>query len=84
MLEEAGFVEVLIDSVEPTRSYESLDAFLSSTLDLARPFAQVYGALEVDQQHAVKQRVESLVQPYVHQDGSLDLPARSFVAVASA
>jgi SAM-dependent methyltransferase len=84
MLEDAGFIDAEIDAVGLPRTHDTVEAYLEATLDLARPFARVYTALQEEQRKAVRQRIESSVQPYVHDDGSLRFPARALVAAASA
>ena len=84
MLENAGFTDVLIDAIDLPRSHENFDAYLDSTLDLSRPFAQAYTALDERQQSAVRQKIEAYTGSYTQEDGSLRLPARALVVAASA
>ncbi len=84
MLADAGFVEVLIDTVELPRSSDSVAAFVAETLDLSRPFSDTYEALEQSDREAVLREIEDLLEPFVSHDGTLRLPARSIVALAHA
>ncbi len=84
MLEDAGFVEVLVEPVEIHRLYESFDEFWGETLDLSRMFAEALEPLSDDQREVVKSHVRSLTEPFRDGDGRLLLPGRSLVASASA
>jgi SAM-dependent methyltransferase len=84
LLETAGFVEVVLDSVELSRSGPSVQRFLEETLDLSRPFAEVRERLSDEQWRAVERKVASLAEPFTAQDGKLNFPARSLAAAASA
>jgi SAM-dependent methyltransferase len=84
LLETAGFVDVVVDSVELSRSGPSVQRFLEETLDLSRPFAEVRERLSDEQWKAVERRVASLAEPFTAQEGTLKFPARSLAAAASA
>ena len=83
LLEAAGFVDVVVDSVDLPRSIPSVDHYLGETLDLARPFAELFEALSAEDQQAVKREIATLAEPFAEADGSLRFPARSLVAAAS-
>jgi SAM-dependent methyltransferase len=84
LLENAGFVDVLVDGVQLDRSYESVDAYVAETLDLSATFSEMWAKLEQSQRSEVIERIASLAAPYRVADGSLRLPGRSLVAAASA
>lgn len=84
LIEDAGFVEVLLDTVELRRDAASVQAFIEETLDLSRGFADVRERVTQDQWTEVSQRIASLSEPFTAEDGSLRLPASSLVAAASA
>jgi ubiquinone/menaquinone biosynthesis C-methylase UbiE len=84
MLEDAGFLEVLVDSVEIRRLYESFDEFWGETLDLSRMIVEALEPLSEDQRTVVKDRVRSLAKRFRDGDGRLVLPGRSLAASASA
>ncbi len=84
MLAEAGFVEMVIDTVELPRTSDSVLAFVAETLDLSRPFSDTYEALEESDREAVVREIEVLLEPFLSPDGTLRLPARSIVALAHA
>jgi SAM-dependent methyltransferase len=84
LIEDAGFVEVAIDSVELQRPAASVDAFIEETLDLSRAFADAREGLSDEQWERVTRRIASLAEPFIGEDGALALPAISLVAAANA
>ncbi len=84
MLESAGFVEVVVEAVEAGRSAPEFDEFFAETLDVSRAFYEVYEELSQESRAALRSRLESLVEPFVGDDGSIVFPGRSLVAAASA
>jgi SAM-dependent methyltransferase len=84
LLESAGFLDVVVESVSLERHPPSLDAFLEETLDLARPFRAAYEALSEDQREELRNTIARLAEPFTQADGSLRFPGRSLVAAASA
>jgi ubiquinone/menaquinone biosynthesis C-methylase UbiE len=84
MLEGAGFVEVLVESVELPRPPVTVAEALAEKLDLSRGFADAWERLSGNERRAVEERIASLGEPYAGPDGRLILPARSLVAAATA
>lgn len=84
LLDDAGFAEVVVDSVELPRSEPSVEEYVGETLDLARPFAEAFEPLSTEDQGAVRREIAALAEPFAEADGSLRFPARSLVASASA
>lgn len=84
LFEDAGFVDVVVDSVELSRSETSLDSFLEETRDLSSQFAEVWERLSDRHRDEVHARIEELAAPYTGTDGAVRFPARSLVASASA
>lgn len=84
LLEDAGFLDVFVDSVELTRSDPSLGSYFDETLDISRAFADEWGRLSVGDRDEVRARIEALAAPFTADDGSVRFPARSLVAAASA
>jgi ubiquinone/menaquinone biosynthesis C-methylase UbiE len=84
MLEDGGFVAVLVESVEVHRLYESFDEYWGETLDLSRMVAEALEPLSDDQRAAVNARVRSLAEGFRDGEGRLMLPGRSLAASASA
>jgi SAM-dependent methyltransferase len=84
VLEAAGFLDVVVGSVEPVRAFDSVDEYLAETLDLSSMFGDLFNPLSAEQRTEVVARVAELAQPYVEADGLFRLPARSLVAAADA
>jgi ubiquinone/menaquinone biosynthesis C-methylase UbiE len=84
MLEAAGFLDVLVESLELPRSSATVAEELAEKLDLSRAFADAYESLSEADRRAVEDRIASLGAPYAGPDGRLLLPARSLVAAATA
>lgn len=84
LLEDAGFMEVFVDSIELTRASPSLELYLEETLDLSQPFAEVWARLSDRHREEVRARMATLAERFTAEDRSLRLPARSLVAAAAA
>jgi SAM-dependent methyltransferase len=84
LLENAGFLEVLVDGVQLDRSYQNVDDYIAETLDLSATFSEMWATLDEAQRSEVTERVGALAEQYRETDGSLRLPGRSLVAAASA
>jgi SAM-dependent methyltransferase len=84
LLDGAGFLDVVVERVELTRSDRSVEHYLEETLDLSQPFAEVRARLTDEQWAAVEARVAELTAPFVAEDGTLRFPACSLAAAASA
>jgi SAM-dependent methyltransferase len=84
LLEAAGFVDVVVESVEPPRTFDSVEAYVAETDDLSSMFGDVFDPLADDQRAEVIARIAQLAEPYIKRDGLLRFPARSLVAAADA
>jgi SAM-dependent methyltransferase len=84
LLGDAGFSEVVIDTVGITREYESIEAFLAETLDLSQTFGEVHRGLQSEAQHEVASRVTALAAPWIVDGGRVRLAGLSLVAAAEA
>jgi hypothetical protein len=84
LLESAGFVEAHVDAVPIERRHGSTQEYVESTLDLSRPFADIWEGLPEAAAAAVIDEISTLLRPYTGEDGSVHLPGRSLVAAASA
>jgi SAM-dependent methyltransferase len=84
LLGDAGFQDVVIDDVDVTRARPDLTSYIEETLDLSRPFADVYEGLDEDGRAAVRDAVAEAARRFGADDGSLRIPGRALVASASA
>jgi SAM-dependent methyltransferase len=84
LLEQAGFAEIRLQTLELHRRHPSFEELWDSTLDLSRVFHDaVLGnpEPEIAEIHAA---LVDLFMPYTAADGSLDIPGRTLVASAGA
>jgi ubiquinone/menaquinone biosynthesis C-methylase UbiE len=84
MLETAGFVEVLVESVELSRSPRTPAEEIAEELDLSRMFAEAYERLPEEERRTLEDKIAVLGEPYMGPDGRMILTGRSLVAAASA
>jgi ubiquinone/menaquinone biosynthesis C-methylase UbiE len=84
MLEEAGFVDVLVESIEVMRDYEGFDEFWEESLDLSPSLSVALERLTEEQQDDALRRARSLAEPFTDADGGVHLPGVSLVASATA
>jgi ubiquinone/menaquinone biosynthesis C-methylase UbiE len=84
LLEDAGFVEPLVESVELTRPAANVDDFVEESLDLNAQLADLRTQLSPEQWVEVKERIVALSSPFSDADGALSFPAQALVAAGSA
>ena len=84
MLEEAGFVDVLVESIDLTRAYDRFDKFWDESLELSPSLSVALERLTDEQREDVRRRAAALAQPFTESDGATHLPGVSLVASASA
>ena len=83
-LEEAGFVDFEVDTVDMTFAYPSVDAWWDATLQLSARVQEAVGGLEAAEVESIRAAVAEAAQQWTAEDGSVALPARSWVARAEA
>ena len=84
MLEEAGFVDVVVDAVRVTRPYTDVNEYIEETLDVSMPFAEAFEALSDDDRSRVRHEIAALTEPFTAPAGAVTFTGQSLVAVASA
>lgn len=84
LLEGAGFLEVVVESLELPRPPLTPADEITEELDLSGAFADAYGRLSDEERGGLEERIASLGKPYAGPDGRLILPARSLAAAATA
>src|SRR5438270_2367725 len=75
LLEDSGFVEVLVEGLQLDRSYRAVEEYMAETLDLSATFSELWEKLDEGARSEVMERVEALAAPYRVSDG-LRLPGR--------
>jgi SAM-dependent methyltransferase len=83
LLQGAGFVEPVVESIALTRTDDDVGHFIQETLDLSAPLAEVHDRLSDEQWSAVEARITELAHPFATADGRLAFPAVSLGASAS-
>jgi ubiquinone/menaquinone biosynthesis C-methylase UbiE len=83
-LRTAGFSEVQTDCVEFIQEYSSFQEYWSETMDLAAPLADAVAGLTPQGVEAVRAQAREALAPFTAEDGRIDAPAASVVALAVA
>jgi SAM-dependent methyltransferase len=84
LLQEAGFAEVNVESLQLHRRHASFDEFWETTLDLSRAFHDAVLERPQAEIEQIKAAVHARIAVFETPDGMLDIPARTLVASASA
>jgi SAM-dependent methyltransferase len=84
LLEGAGFQDVVVESVSFDQRYDSFAGWWETSLDLSAPFAEAVEAADEARVSALRAALQERLAAYRRDDGSLTIPARTFVAVARA
>jgi SAM-dependent methyltransferase len=80
-LQAAGFVEYEVESLPFTMRYPSVEAWWQAAQDMS---LRVHERASRDQDDEIVQALAERARPWTAQDGSLQLPARTWVAAATA
>jgi SAM-dependent methyltransferase len=83
-LAAAGFTEPQVEAVEFPMRYPGFDDWWEAQRDLGLRFKLATDALDPATTGEVKDRLRAAAEPYTAPDGSLAIPARTWVAAASA
>jgi SAM-dependent methyltransferase len=84
LLESAGFLDVLVETVELSRTSAGVEEFVAATSDVSSAFREIFEALPDGERQDVVRKIAELAEPYTAADGSVRLPARTLVAAADA
>jgi SAM-dependent methyltransferase len=84
MLEQAGFAEVNVEALQLSRRHSSFEEFWETTLDLSRVFHDTVLARPQDEIGEIHAGLRARFAPFEGTDGTLDIPARTLVASATA
>ncbi|MEA2135100.1 MAG: hypothetical protein QOC68_3009 [Solirubrobacteraceae bacterium] len=83
-LEGAGFGEHEVDTVDFAMTYDSFDDWIATSRDLGSRLRDTFDDLDPAERDDVLAAVREQALPFAEEDGSLVLPARTWVAWASA
>jgi SAM-dependent methyltransferase len=84
LLEQAGFVEVRVETLQLHRRHSSFEEFWETTLDLSRVFHDAVLARPQEEIEQIQAAVRSRLEPFEGPGGLIDIPGRTLVAAASA
>lgn len=84
LLEHAGFAEVRVEALGLSRRQGSFEEFWETTLDLSRNFHDAVLGRPEPEIVEIRAALAKRFARYITADGSLDIPARTLVASASA
>jgi SAM-dependent methyltransferase len=84
LLEQAGFTDVLLETVAVEQRHLSFGDFWETTLDIARGFHDAVLSHPEEEIAQIRTALAGRLAPHTAADGSLRIPGSSLVAVASA
>jgi SAM-dependent methyltransferase len=84
LLEQAGFTEARVEALELSRRHSSFADLWGSTLDLSRNFHDAVLSRPASEIADIEASLAARFAPYTAADGTLEIPARTLVACASA
>ena len=84
LLQQAGFTEIEVRSLDVTQHHESFDAFWETTLDISHAFHDAVLSRSEPEIVEIRSGLASRLEPFSESDGTLTVPGRTLVATASA
>jgi SAM-dependent methyltransferase len=84
LLEQAGFAEIVLDTLDLRRHHPSFEDLWDSTLDLSRNFHDAVLSRPATEIEEIKSSLAARFAPYTDSTGALSIPGRTHVAAASA
>jgi SAM-dependent methyltransferase len=84
LLAATGFDDVEVEPLDLTLRAASLDAWWDHVMQTSMTTAAVVQDLAPAEHYSLRDLVDAGYAPFVHDDGSLELPARALVAAAAA
>ena len=84
LLRRAGFAEARVEGIDLLRRHASFEEFWSSTLDLSRVFHDAVLARPATEIADIEASLAARFAPYMRAGGTLEIPARTLVAAATA
>jgi ubiquinone/menaquinone biosynthesis C-methylase UbiE len=83
-LEDAGFTDVEVDTVEFAFAYPDLDAWWDVQLDIAPTLGEVVTGMSPAERDELRDALDARLAPFVGAEGGVMLPAATHVAAADA
>lgn len=82
LLAQAGFTDATIDAIDVVQRHASFDAFWETMLDVSRELHDIVLARPAGEIEQIRAAIAARMAPYTTDDGRLEIPGRSLVAVA--
>jgi SAM-dependent methyltransferase len=84
LLDEAGFVDVVVEPLDFAFRFEDSDAHFTQQVDLSANLKVQVDGLSPADRYRLRDAIDARLAAYVQADGTLVLPARTWVAAAEA
>ena len=84
LLAEAGFTQIVVETVEVVRRAPDFDSWWATQLDLSVSTLAAFEQADEAQTEAIEAELAGRLAAYTAADGSLAVPGRTLVAVAEA
>jgi hypothetical protein len=84
LLEDAGFEDILVETVDFSFRFASTDEHFEHQVAMSTRLKDQIAPLTPAEHTALRDAIDAKLQEHVRADGSLELPARTWVAVAGA
>jgi SAM-dependent methyltransferase len=83
-ISDAGFIEVALSSVALVRAHDDFEDFWETSLDMSPGFHNAVMSCPESEIDQIKEAVAASLEPFTAPDGTMEIPAASLVASASA
>lgn len=84
MLEEAGFLELVVEPITFLREYDSVLDYIGETRDLSRSFSEVWGSLSDTERRELRDEITRLAGPDIDTTGALKFVGTALGGLAGA
>jgi SAM-dependent methyltransferase len=84
LLDAAGFDDIVVEPLDFAMHADSLDAWWEHAIATSGRFSRVVAGLAPAEHYKLRDAVDAAYEPYVREDGSVEIPARALMATAGA
>jgi SAM-dependent methyltransferase len=84
ILGQAGFTEIVVETIAVAQRHANFDAFWETMLDISRELHDLVLSRPHGEIEQIRASLAQRLEPHTAGDGSLEVPGRTLVAVASA
>jgi SAM-dependent methyltransferase len=84
LLDAAGFEDVVVEPLDFAFHAPSLDEWWERSIRSSGRFSRIVAGLDPAEHYKLRDAVDAAYEPYVREDGSLEIPARALMAAAGA